>query len=257
MRKLLATLFLILLVLAIAGEGILYPPTAEAAPLACTELVQNGGFEAGAASWEIKTNGPGLIGSTLPHTGQLGALLGGRNNANDELGQGLTLPAGQTSILRFWWHMLTTETSHPADHLDIQVRLADRTVIPLQQITDGSVAGSWQQGTLDLTAYAGQSVDLQFNADTDAARPTYFYLDDVSVQACTGATGTSTATPSPTATVTPGPTHTPTVTATLSSTPDDTGTPEPTHTPTVTPTGTRTTPTATRSARIYLPLLFR
>jgi hypothetical protein len=205
------------------------------APSACSELVVNGGFESGATGWQLKTNGAGtLIGTTLPHTGQLGAILGARNDAQDEMEQEMSLSAGQGVTLRLWWYMQTTETTHPRDTLDVSVKLSGGQEVGVLHITDGDTPGAWQQAVIDLSSYAGQSVRIKFRAITDANRPTDFYVDDVSVQTCTGGTETSTpsVTHTPSASVSPSVTHTPSAS--------------------VSPTST-----STPKARIYLPLISR
>ena len=185
------------------------------APAACTERTTNGGFESGTSAWQVNTNGPGpLVGSALPHTGTASAILGGRNNGQDELEQEIILPAGQIPTFRFWWYMVTQETTHPFDTLDVSVRLSGGQEVLLTTITDGNTAGAWQQGVFDLSAYAGQTVRIKFTARTSDSRPTTFYLDDVSVQSCAADTATPTATSTQTATPTGTSTATLTATAT-------------------------------------------
>ena len=78
--------------------------------------------------------------------------------------------------------------------------------------------GVWKKRVFDLTAYAGQGLVLYFevyNTSTSADGRTWMFLDDVSLQSCTGITPTAT----PTATDTPTATYTPTPTATPSPTP--------------------------------------
>ena len=197
---------------------------------ACIEQVTNGGFESGSAPWQtVSVGGYTVISPILPHTGQWGAVLGAYDNANDELAQTITLPAGTTLTLRFWWQMTTLEANHPWDTLDVTVTPAGAgTPVRLLRITDGDPTGVWQQAVLDLSPHAGQTVRLSFRATTDSDRPTDFYLDDIGIEACPGV-----------ATATPAPTTTPTLTATLS----------PTQTATPTPTQT------TVRRRIYLPLV--
>lgn len=200
-----------LLTLVLVGSGVLGVATqgvAKAAgPAACTELILNGGFESGATSWEVTTNGPyALVSAAFPHTGQSGAILGARDSAVDELGQAITVPAATTATLRFWWYMLTEETDADVwDRLDATIAApASPSPVRLLRITDNSVPGSWQQASIDISTYAGQSIRLAFRATTDSDRPTDFYLDDVSLEACAGAAATPTATVSvtPTATAT-------------------------------------------------------
>ncbi len=229
------TLPSILWVIALTVVPLAIQPARAAAPFACTEQVADGGFEAGGAAWQTTSlGGYVLLSQLLPYTGQWGAYLGGYNNANDELAQIVSLPAGAAITLRLWWQATTEETTHPWDTLDATLTPAGGgTATRLLRLSDDSVIGSWQQATLDLSAYAGQTWRLAFRARTDDNRPTDFYLDDISIEAC----GAATVTPTPTATTTP------------------TETPSPTATPTVTPTVT-STPTVGKQ-QAYLPLIVR
>ncbi len=159
------------------------------------------------------------------HAGAASAILGGRNSGQDELEQEFSLPAGQAATFRFWWYMQTQETTHAFDTLEVSLKRSGQETL-LTTITDGSVAGSWQQGVFDLSSYAGQTVRIKFTARTSDARPTTFYLDDVSVQACTAGT-----TETPTATTTQTASPSPSVSATVSPSPSATGSAEPSHTP--------------------------
>jgi len=177
--------FLLLVVILFAAA--IAPASAETQSVnACTERVINGGFEAGVTGWEPTTNGPfALVGPALPHTGALGAILGARNNADDRLEQAITLPAGKSATLRFWWLMLTEEPDHPWDTLEVTIKPAGAAEsIRLIRITDGDAQGQWREAVINLSAYAGQTAELSFRAVTDANQPTEFYVDDVSVQAC-------------------------------------------------------------------------
>jgi hypothetical protein len=181
-----ATVGFLLLVIAIFGAAVVPAAAETQAVNACAERIINGGFESGVTGWEPTTNGAfALVGPALPRTGSLGAILGARNNANDRLEQTITLPAGQHATLRFWWHMLTEEPDHPWDMLDITIKPAGSTEsIRLLRITDGDVQGQWREAVIHLNAYAGQTAELSFRAETDANQPTEFYVDDVSVQTC-------------------------------------------------------------------------
>lgn len=212
-----------LLVLSLIAVPLTARPLRAAAPAACIEQVANGGFESGSAPWQaVSAGGYTLISPILPHTSQWGAVLGAYDNADDELAQTITLPAGTTPTLRFWWQMTTQEIDHPWDALSVTITPAGGAPVLLRRITDGDVSSVWQQAAVNLTPYAGQSVRLSFRAQTDSDRPTDFYLDDVSVEACPGEN-------TPTVTVTPSPT----------------GTAKPPATPTTAP------------RRVYLPLVLR
>jgi hypothetical protein len=229
----------------------------------CTELIVNGGFEAGEVGWtQFSAQGLNLISDYNPRTGTMGAYLAGTDNADDRLSQSLILPASPISItLRFWWSIATEETDGAFDTLTVSLLRPDGSLLADLLTADNSApVNVWQEAVLDLSAYAGQAVTLRFWARTDATLSTDFYLDDVSVLACAlGATATPTASATPTRT--PAPTLTPTVTATptltatsmatATSTVTGTGTPTvaATVTSTATPTAT-TTPTETTMPKV-------
>ncbi len=205
----------------------------------CTELLQNGGFEAGAAGWqEYSVQGYSLISDFNPRTGVLGAYLAGVNDADDRISQPVTLPAGASSItLRAWWYLATAETAGAFDTLAIWLLRPDNTPLTrLLRLDTTYPAGVWDEIVIDLSAYAGQTVVIQFVGQTDLSNISDFFLDDVSVSACSAS-----ASPTPTATVL-------TVTPTATLTPTATSTATATLTPTATATGPAATSTATATA---------
>jgi hypothetical protein len=239
----------------------------EIAPNSCIERLTDGGFEAGGLGWsQYSKLGFELIDPFYPHSGILSAWLGAENNAYDQLSQPVALPSGADQItLTFWWALMTEEAAGAFDHLYVDLDPADGTT-PIRLFTinnDGAEAWVWNMASADLKAYAGRTMWLRFTTTTDAANPTHFFVDDVSIQACTGGVSPATpsATPTGTRSSTPvGATQTPTAT---------TGVPQLTATPTRTPTATATlkpgsstaTPTATRTGKpptwrlFYLPML--
>lgn len=258
------------------------------APTSCTELLQDGSFEAGGQRWlQQSAQGYELISNFNPHAGRLGAYLAGVNDADDRLSQQIALPQGATIVLQGWWFLATAESAEAFDTMTVALLRPDGTPLAdLITVDNTAEVGMWDELLLDLTPYAGQTVVLRFAALTDASNISDFYLDDVSVIACAqeitptpttatdtptptttpvaSATPTATAGASPTATGVPA-TLTPTPTATPSvipntRTPTATGSVTRTATATATPTGTATvgthTPTVTpdrRSYRQYLP----
>ncbi len=228
----------------VAAVGFALPLAHAGNPSACAEQVADGGFEAGGTAWQSTSlGGFALISQLMPHTGVWGAYLAGYNNADDELAQVVSLPAGATITLRLWWQVTTEETTHPWDTLDVTLTPAGGgATVRLLRLTDGSITDSWQQVVVDLSAYAGGDWRLAFRGRTDADRPTDFYLDDINIEACAAASATPTATPTPSAT--------PTATLAPSATPTATALP-PIPTPTTTATPTQVW------RRLYLPLIER
>ncbi len=180
-----------------------------AQPAGCSQLVQNGGFESGAAGWQqVSAQGYPLISDFNPRTGGLGADLGGANNADDRLSQAIDLPLAADLTLTGWWYLDTAETAGTFDTLTVSLLRPDGTALAtLATLDNTATVGVWDELTFDLSPYAGQSVVLQFAARTDLENISEFFLDDISLWACP-----LDGTPTPTSTVTPV-TATPTATA--------------------------------------------
>jgi hypothetical protein len=153
--------------------------------------IKNGGFELGPTIWITQsTNGTDpliyedadLLQGTSPHTGNWAAWLGDLNNENATLRQTALVPAGAPYLE--YWQMIASNESGCAD--DVARVLINGTVAP------GSETGlcaatatkpTWVRKSLDLRAYAGQNVIIDFNMKTDAALPSSWLLDDIGFSA--------------------------------------------------------------------------
>lgn len=162
--------------------------TAAAQAPTCRELLVNGGFEEGDTGWsQTSAGGYNLISGFYPRTGNLGAFLGGANQADDWLSQPIALPAGVVSAtLSFWWAIATEEPPDTAfDRLTVSLHRTDDTLLAdLTTIDNNAIENQWDQAEFDLTSYGGQSLTLKFHATTDANNITDFYVDDVSLVVC-------------------------------------------------------------------------
>ncbi len=244
-------------------------PTPTAIAGTCRNAVINGDFEAGgsqSAWYEYSSHSFSLINPYSavlplpPRSGMWAAWLGGETNEVSVLSQTVTLSEALSVNLTYWYQVATNEAHTDgisSDLMWIEIRNdpdADIVLARVLTITDEDHSAVWLANTADLSALAGQTVQLVLKSTNDAARSTSFFVDDVSLTVCqdVGAPPTHTATPTPSAT----PAHTPTATATL--TPSSTvtasatatATPSSTLTPTATPTHTGTptwTPTETAS----------
>jgi thermitase len=164
---------------AAAAVGTVPPPP----PPPGTERIVNGGFENGTSPWvQTSTGGYQVIDRTRPHSGFYSAWLGGYNSGTDAVGQTVTVPANGT--LRYWWYLTTQESgSTPYDYLRVRLLNASGSVVAtLRTFTNASGAGTWRQDSLNVAAYAGQSVRVQFSSTTDHSLPSSFFVDDVSVR---------------------------------------------------------------------------
>ena len=206
--------------------GILATPT----PV-CADRIENGSFEDivddEASPW-VRT-GSTTYSAVEQHTGTYCAWLGGYDDAADGLYQEVTIPSHPEpeqettqAMFSYWWGMLTQETSHSFDFMQVRVRDTSGTLLrELETVSDGSTEGVWQESQFDLSDYEGQTIRVCFEAATNGSNVTNFYVDDVALIVCEilQPTPTATAALSPTISATPTETGWPTLTPTITPTP--------------------------------------
>ncbi len=188
----------------------------------CSESLVDGGFEAGGA-WLL---GPSPVTpqyvTYASHTGNRSLVLGITSGANIEsfssARQTVTLPAGAAQITLAFWAYAMADSPATTDYMEVVLLNATGTTIlnkPWQSHNDSRL---WNRYAFDLTAWRGQTVQVYFNVYNDGlGGRAAMFLDDVSLQTCTGpvSTGTPTGTITPTGVVTAAPTFTPTATGTI------------------------------------------
>jgi len=162
--------------------------------LAPVELLINPGFELGVppAPWTQST----LRGKTLvtndapqggPHSGLWEGRLGATNNEHDLLSQTVIIPAGAASAsLRFWYSIKSTGNGSdpaPLDSLSVQIRDVDGVLLgTIATFTSAGKTKGWiQSPAYPVNQFIGQLVVLTFEATTNGTKPTFFFLDDVSL----------------------------------------------------------------------------
>lgn len=150
-----------------------------------TELIGNGGFESGATVW---TQTSGVINSDTSeaaHAGSWKAWLDGYGSAHtDYVRQSVTIPSTVTSAtLSFYLHVDTAESGSTAyDTLKVQVINAAGTYVTLATYSNANASSGYVLRTLDLSAYKGQTVQVNFYGVEDSSLQTSFVIDDVSVK---------------------------------------------------------------------------
>ena len=179
--------------------------TVSAATGQTTQLILNGGFETGSlSSWTAATGtlAP-TVSKTQAHSGTYSALLGKTAkpevNGNSSIYQTVSIPAGATASLTYWYWPSTTDTITYAWQ-EAQIRNTSGTMLA-QVMKISSNAKAWTQVTYNLTPYAGQTIQVYFNAHGNgySSDYVYMYLDDVAVTVTAG-TPAFTVAASPTAT---------------------------------------------------------
>lgn len=152
-----------------------------------TQLITNGGFETGTAPWVFSGTAARSTGA-FPHTGTAYSLLGTTNSSTGTEYQQITIPVGTSPNLNFWLNVTTSEAvgAPVFDRLFIEVRSTSGTLLAtLATFTNqnSGTAGVYVlRGPYNLSAFAGQTVRIQFRATTDITLPTSFRVDDVSAQ---------------------------------------------------------------------------
>jgi hypothetical protein len=144
-------------------------------------LLLNPGFESGETVWSAS---PYVIGNwtgwAAPRTGAWNAaLLGWGEEHYDAISQSVAIPANSNAILSYYV-LIGTDDSPDVDfdYLFVTVDSAR-----LQMLSNLDAASGYQHKTLDLSAYAGQTILLSFEGFEDSSLATAFVLDDMSVTA--------------------------------------------------------------------------
>lgn len=162
---------------------------------AATPAFVNGSFEQGLAGWQRS----GLFYAQLSakaHDGYRVAAFGaaesviGIGNTKGTLYQTVTLPATPQYTLVFWASIATTETAAAVRDtlaLDILTSTGSLLSTPLT-LSNRDASSAFVRYAIPLAAYAGKSVRVQFRGQVDAANPTVFQLDAVSLEQIVGPT---------------------------------------------------------------------
>lgn len=144
----------------------------------------NGNFEQDTLGWTLLDGGFIAKEPSLAHGGYYFALLGGSNEARDGIQQKVRVPQDRPFLA--YWYSATSE--HAGCYYDSGFVWVD----PNPSDTDpGSIVDSvfefcnsrehaaYRRRTIDLRAYAGQVVTLEFIMDTDSGYSSFWSLDDL------------------------------------------------------------------------------
>ncbi|WP_027346482.1 M4 family metallopeptidase [Hamadaea tsunoensis] len=139
--------------------------------------IVNGGFESGTTGWtgNTYTISNGSYGGTAHGGSYFAYLLGYGYAYSESISQTVTVPAGGT--LRYYLSVTTAESGSTAyDTLKVQVNGVTK-----QTWSNANAGGGYVLRSLDLSAYAGQTVTVKFLGTEDQYLATDFLLDDVSL----------------------------------------------------------------------------
>ncbi|WP_330441038.1 M28 family peptidase [Micromonospora sp. NBC_00821] len=150
----------------------------------CTggQVVGNGGFESGSTPWTASSGVITNASGQPARTGSYKAWLNGFGSTRTEsLSQSVTLPAGcATYTLSFWLHIDTAETTSSTAYDRLTVQAGSATLATYSNL---NAATGYVQRSLNVAAFAGQTVTLRFTGTEDSSLQTTFVIDDVTLQA--------------------------------------------------------------------------
>ncbi|MFE9452119.1 M1 family aminopeptidase [Streptomyces sp. NPDC006739] len=158
------------------------PPTAARAA-ACTpaQVVTNGGFESGTSPWTQSSTGVITTRTGQSAHGGTGfAWLDGVGSTHtDTLSQSVTIPSGCASAtLTFWLHIDTAETTSSTAYDKLTAKIGGTTLATYSNLDENT---GYLRKSFDVSAFAGQTVNLAFTGTEDSSLQTSFVLDDVAL----------------------------------------------------------------------------
>jgi len=126
--------------------------------------------------FDLILNPPVLI--VPPHDGSWAAWLGGYPNETAYIQQAVTVPANQHYLS--YWLWIASEDVCGYDSGGVFVNGA---TVESYWLCDASDTNGWVKHVVNLTAYAGQTVTIQFKAMLDDSLNSNLFIDSVAFQA--------------------------------------------------------------------------
>lgn len=150
-------------------------------------VVANGDFEAGRTVWveyedsaffefALIVQSGDLPTSIAPYEGDWAAWLGGDSELGTYIEQTITVPAPDPELV--YWHWIDAPFACDESRGGVTV---DGVLVDGYQLCTATGTGGWVQRSVDLTAYAGQTVQLRFASQTTAENYGNLFIDAVSV----------------------------------------------------------------------------
>ncbi|MEW5868602.1 MAG: hypothetical protein AB1894_04950, partial [Chloroflexota bacterium] len=149
-----------------------------------TSGLDNGDFEQGAGVGWQETSSTGqtlVLSSGLPvaaHGGSWAARLGVVNNETSRLYQQVTIPSSNHH-LNFWYWIDSADVCG----YDYAYVIVNSTTMQTWDLCTTTNTGGWTKATLDLSAYIGQTVTLEFQVSNDIVYTSNLFIDDVAFAA--------------------------------------------------------------------------
>jgi inhibitor of cysteine peptidase len=143
----------------------------------------NGNFESGSTGWtQYSTHGWPIIVTSFPsgvtaHGGSHAAWLGGDYADISYIQQQVTIPSGAPHLV--YWHWIASADVCGYDFGGVMI---NGSVVAVYNLCSSTNTGGWVKHSVNLSAYAGQSVSLQIRVETDSSFNSNLFIDDVTFQ---------------------------------------------------------------------------
>ena len=156
----------------------------EAAPPPVEVAINNGDFEQGNMNWISRSSlalgnlilsTDSLPSSVSPHSGKWLAWLGGVNAETSTLETSLQVPSEATYLV-LWNRVKSIETDCTKDVATLQINGSNEETVGL---CAGTATLGWLSRSIDLSAYAGQTVTLTLQVTTDESLASSLFVDDL------------------------------------------------------------------------------
>lgn len=164
-------------------------PTPTPTPTPGSNLLVNGGFESVITPWVMSGSGAFYTNNgSAPHGGTGYAYFGVNNSVSGQTYQTVAIPTSATGTLSFWLNVTSSETTTTTqyDRLFVEVRNSSGTLLTTlatySNLNKVSSATNYTLRTLNVAAYKGQTVRIQFRTTMDSSITTTFRVDDATLQ---------------------------------------------------------------------------
>lgn len=156
-----------------------------------SDPIVNGDFEQGHTGWtEYSSGGYNVINenSDWAQSGSWHAFMGGYDNARVSIDQTITIPA-ELPYLHFWIALNSEETCE--SYHDAFIIYLDDEFFAGIELCQGNNLADYIHLYVDLSTYAGQSVNLKFFVGTNESYPSILLLDTIYMSSSTSGTTSS------------------------------------------------------------------
>jgi hypothetical protein len=142
------------------------------------QLLINPGFESGSTGWSA-TSGVINTDGAYSHSGAGYAWLDGYGTTHtDTLSQSVTVKAGCHATLSYYLHISTQETTTTYAYDTLKLSINGTVKQSFSNLNHNS---GYVQKSLDLSAYAGQTVTIKWTGSEDVSLATNFWIDDTAL----------------------------------------------------------------------------